>query len=167
MGIRMGKEAKTNAMRMLDRQKISYQLIQYECGQFVDGVSIADQLGQSYDSCFKTLVTIGKSGQYFVFVLPVAQELDRKKAAKAVGEKSLDMLPVKDINQVTGYIRGGCTPIGMKKQYPTVIHCSAEHLSEMIISGGRLGEQIKLKPEDLLRVTSGSFADIILEKGES
>ena len=104
---------------------------------------------------------IGKSRQYYVFALPVDKEVDMKKAAKAVGEKSVEMLPVKDINKVTGYIRGGCTPIGMKKQFPTVIDESAADLPEMIVSGGRLGEQIILKPEDLLKVTGGKFADII------
>ncbi|MBP3459670.1 MAG: Cys-tRNA(Pro) deacylase [Lachnospiraceae bacterium] len=157
----MGKEVKTNAMRMLDRQKIPYRLNQYECEEFIDGVTIADKLGQSYDISFKTLVTVGKSRQYYVFALPVDKELDMKKAARAVGEKNVEMVPVKDINKITGYIRGGCTPIGMKKQFPTVIHESAGKLDEMIISGGRLGEQIMLKPEDLLRATAGKLEDII------
>lgn len=157
----MGKEVKTNAMRMLDRQKIPYRLNQYECEEFIDGVTIADNLGQSYDISFKTLVTVGKSRQYYVFALPVDKELDMKKAARAVGEKNVEMVPVKDINKITGYIRGGCTPIGMKKQFPTVIHESAGKLDEMIISGGRLGEQIMLKPEDLLRATAGKLEDII------
>lgn len=155
------KEAKTNAMRILDRNKISYRVNYYECDEFIDGVHIADQLGQSYEMTFKTLVMMGKSKQYYVFALPIAEEVDLKKAAKSVGEKSLEMVHVKDINQVTGYIRGGCTPIGMKKEYPTVIHESAKDLPEMIISGGKLGVQIFLAPEDLLKVTSGRYADII------
>lgn len=155
------KEAKTNAMRILDRNKISYRVNYYECDEFVDGVHIADQLGQSYEMTFKTLVMMGKSKQYYVFALPIAEEVDLKKAAKSVGEKSLEMVHVKDINQVTGYIRGGCTPIGMKKEYPTVIHESAKDLPEIIISGGKLGVQIFLAPEDLLKVTSGHYADII------
>ena len=158
----MGKEVKTNAMRMLDRQKIPYQLNTYECGEFIDGVTIADQLGQSYDMSFKTLVMIGKSRQYYVFALPVDKEVDMKKAAKAVGEKSVEMLPVKDINKVTGYIRGGCTPIGMKKQFPTFIHESAADFDTIIISGGRLGVQLILSPQDLIKVTQGQFADIIM-----
>ena len=158
----MGKEVKTNAMRMLDRQKIPYQLNTYECGEFIDGVTIADQLGQSYDMSFKTLVMIGKSRQYYVFALPVDKEVDMKKAAKAVGEKSVEMLPVKDINKVTGYIRGGCTPIGMKKQFPTFIHESAADFDTIIISGGRLGVQLILSPQDLIKVTRGQFADIIM-----
>lgn len=159
----MGKEIKTNAMRMLERQKISYRMNEYECDEFIDGVTIADQLGQSYDMSFKTIVTIGKSKQYYVFALPVDKELDLKKAAKVVGEKNLELLPVKDINKVTGYIRGGCTPIGMKKLFPTVIHESAKELEEMIVSGGRIGQQMILAPEDLRKATNGQFADIIAE----
>ena len=157
----MGKEVKTNAMRILDKNKIAYTLNTYECKEFIDGVTIARELGQSCDISFKTLVAVGKTGNYYVFALPVDKELDLKKAAKAVGEKNIELLHVKDINKVTGYIRGGCTPIGMKKQYPTVVHNSAEQLSEMIISGGRLGAQIFLAPQDLLKVTGGKFADII------
>ena len=155
------KEVKTNAMRILDRNKISYRVNYYDCDEFIDGVHIADQLGQSYEMTFKTLVMMGKSKQYYVFALPIAEEVDLKKAAKAVGEKNLEMVHVKDINQVTGYIRGGCTPIGMKKEYPTVIHESAKELPEIIISGGKLGVQIFLAPGDLLKVTSGRYADII------
>lgn len=157
----MGKEVKTNAMRILDRNKIDYTLNTYECDNFIDGVSIADKLGQDYDISFKTLVTVGKSGQYYVFAIPIAEELDMKKAAKAVGEKSVEMLHVKDINKVTGYIRGGCTPIGMKKQYPTVVHESAKNYDKIIVSGGRIGTQIFLNPDDLLKVTGGKYADII------
>lgn len=159
----MSKEVKTNAMRILDRNKIPYKLNVYECEEFIDGVHIADQLGQDYAISFKTLVMIGKSRQYYVFAIPIDKEVDMKKAARAVGEKSLEMVHVKDINQVTGYIRGGCTPIGMKKNYPTVIHESAKNLEVMIISGGRLGTQIFLAPEDLRRVTKGEYADIIAE----
>jgi Cys-tRNA(Pro)/Cys-tRNA(Cys) deacylase len=157
----MGKETKTNAMRILDRQKIPYKLNQYQCDEFIDGVHIADKLGQSYDISFKTIVTIGKSNSYYVFALPVDKEIDLKKAARIVGEKNLELLPVKDINKVTGYIRGGCTPIGMKKQFPTVIHESARELDEMIVSGGRLGEQIMLAPGDLIKATGGVYGDII------
>lgn len=159
----MGKETKTNAMRILDRMKIPYTLNQYQCDEFIDGVHVADLLGQSYDESFKTIVTIGKSRSYYVFALPIDKEIDLKKAAKVVGEKNLELLPVKDINKVTGYIRGGCTPIGMKKQYKTVIHESTKLLPQMIVSGGRLGEQILLKPDDLLRAVNGVYADIIKE----
>ena len=108
------KDIKTNAMRILDKNKIPYQVNTYECEEFIDGVHVADMMGQSYDQSFKTLVTVGKSGEHYVFALPIDRELDLKKAARAVGEKSVEMIHVKDINQITGYIRGGCTPIGMK-----------------------------------------------------
>ena len=160
----MGKEVKTNAMRILDRNKIKYTLNTYECDNFIDGVSIADALGQDYDMSFKTLVTVGRSRQYYVFAIPIAEELDMKKAAKVVGEKSVEMLHVKDINKVTGYIRGGCTPIGMKKQYPTVVHESAKLYDTIIVSGGRLGAQILLNPDDLIKVTGGKYEDIIVKK---
>lgn len=160
----MGKEVKTNAMRILDRNKIKYTLNTYECDNFIDGVSVADALGQDYDMSFKTLVTVGKSGQYYVFAIPIAEELDMKKAAKVVGEKSVEMLHVKDINKVTGYIRGGCTPIGMKKQYPTVIHESAKMYDTIIVSGGRIGAQIFLAPYDLIKVTGGKYEDVIVKK---
>lgn len=159
----MAKEVKTNAMRILDKNKISYHVNLYECDEFIDGIHIADQLGQSYSMTFKTLVMVGKSKQYYVFAVPIDQEVDMKKAAKVVGEKNLEMVHVKDINQVTGYIRGGCTPIGMKKNYPTVLHESAKDFEEIIISGGKLGTQIFLNPEDLLKVTGGSYADIIVK----
>lgn len=159
----MGKEVKTNAMRILERSKIPYKLNRYECKEFIDGMHIADMLGQRYDMSFKTIVTIGKSGGYYVFALPVDKELDLKKAAKAASEKNVELLPVKDINKVTGYIRGGCTPIGMKKQYPVIIHESALVFDEIIISGGRIGEQIFISPKDLLSVTNGKTADVIKE----
>ena len=157
------KGVKTNAMRILDKNKISYSVNTYQCDEFIDGVHIADMLGQSYEISFKTLVAVGKSKSYFVFALPVDKELDLKKAAKAVGEKSVELLHVKDINAVTGYIRGGCTPIGMKKQYKTVIHSTALNHSKIIVSGGRLGSQIELSPSDLARVTGADFVDIIME----
>lgn len=158
----MGKELKTNAMRILDKNKIQYRINTYKCDNFTDGKAVADMLGQDYCSTFKTLVTAGKSRQYYVFVIPVAEELDMKQAAKAAGEKSIEMLHVKDINKVTGYIRGGCTPVGMKKQYPSFIHESAKGFNEIIISGGRLGTQIIIAPDDLVRVTGARYADIIV-----
>lgn len=157
------REIKTNAMRILDRSKIKYRVNTYECDEFIDGVHIADKLGQPYESSFKTLVTVGKSGAYYVFAIPIAQELDMKKAARAVGEKSVEMLHVKDINSVTGYIRGGCTPLGMKKQYVTVVDSSAQDLDEVIISGGRIGSQIILSPRDLVKVTRGKFEHITVQ----
>lgn len=157
------KEIKTNAMRILDKLKIAYKVNFYECEEFIDGVHIADTLGQSYDSSFKTLVLVGKSKSYYVFALPVDKELDMKKAARTVGEKSLEMVHVKDINAVTGYIRGGCTPIGMKKQYRTVIHETAQIFDRIIVSGGKLGTQLELAPDDLARACAGEFADIMME----
>ena len=154
------KDIKTNAMRILDKNRIPYQENTYECEEFIDGIHIADMLGQSYDQSFKTLVTVGKSGEHYVFAIPIDRELDLKKAAKAVGEKSVEMIHVKDINQITGYIRGGCTPIGMKKNYVTVLHSSIRTLDEVIISGGRIGSQIQMKPDDLIRVTNARVEDI-------
>ena len=133
------KEVKTNAMRILDRMKISYSHYTYECEEFVDGIQIADKLNLSHEKVFKTLVTVGNSKNYFVFVIPIEEELDLKKAAKSVGEKSVAMIPVKDINSITGYIRGGCTAIGMKKQYVTRIAEQARKLQTIIVSGGRIG----------------------------
>lgn len=156
------KEIKTNAMRILDSMKISYEQYTYECEEFIDGIQIADMLSLPHEKVYKTLVTVGGHGSYFVFVLPIEAELDLKKAAKAVGEKSLSMLHVKDINGVTGYIRGGCTAIGMKKHYVTKVAKEAEALSAMIVSGGRLGSQIELAPGDLLKAADAEFADILL-----
>ena len=157
------KDIKTNAMRILEREKISYTHYTYECEEFIDGIQIADMLSLPYEKVYKTLVTVGGHRNYFVFVIPVDKELDLKKAAKAVGEKAVSMLPVKEINAVTGYIRGGCTAIGMKKQYVTRIEASAKALPAMIVSGGRLGSQIELRPEDLLRAANAEFAELIAE----
>lgn len=158
------KDNKTNAMRILDKNKINYRVNTYECDEFKDGISIADMLGQPYESTFKTLVTVGKSREYYVFVIPIAEELDMKKAAKAVNEKSVEMIHVKDINNVTGYIRGGCTPIGMKKNYTTIIHESIESFDEIIVSGGKIGTQIMLSPEDLIETTGAVIRDIIMKR---
>ena len=157
----MGKEAKTNAMRILDKNKIPYEMNTYTCDEFIDGCHIADQLGQPYERSFKTLVTVGKSKNYFVFAIPVDKELNLKAAAKAAGEKNVELIHVKDINAITGYIRGGCTPIGMKKQFPTVIQEDAKELEYMHVSGGKLGMQIRLAPQDLQKVAKAEFADVI------
>lgn len=156
------KETKTNAMRILESQKIPFESHTYECDEFIDGIHIADMLNQPYEKMYKTLVTQGASKNYFVFVIPIDQELDLKKAAKSVGEKSVSMLHVKDINQVTGYIRGGCTPISMKKQYVTRIAEDAMLQEKVIISGGKLGMQIELTPEDLLKASGGEYADLLV-----
>ena len=141
------KMEKTNAVRILEQKKLPFSLHSYCCGEFTDGTAVADLLGEPREQVFKTLVTVGKSGGYTVFVIPVAEELDRKKAAAAVGEKSLELLPVKELFPLTGYVRGGCTAIGMKKQFPTVLHVSAMEQDTIFVSGGRLGLQIQLKPE--------------------
>lgn len=155
------KEVKTNAMRILESMKIPYQQYTYECEEFVDGLQIADQLGLPYEKVYKTLVTVGNSKDYFVFVIPIAEELDLKAAARSVGQKSVEMIHVKDINAITGYIRGGCTAIGMKKQYVTRIDRSVEQLEKIIVSGGRIGSQLELAPADLARAAKAEFAELI------
>ena len=160
----MGKELKTNAMRFLDTKKIAYEVQAYQCDEFIDGVHVAEKLGQPLDETFKTIVAQGKSGSYYCFLLPVAEELDLKKAAKSVGEKSVELLHVKDITKVTGYVRGGCTPIGMKKQLMTVVHSSAQELEKFYISGGRIGMQIHLSPTELVNAINGKFEPIILSQ---
>ena len=156
----MGKEAKTNAMRILDKNKIPYEMNTYTCDEFIDGCHIADQLGQPYERSFKTLVTVGKSKNYFVFAIPVDKELNLKAAAKAAGEKNVELIHVKDIIKITGYGRGGCSPIGMKKPFPTVFDASAGNFQEIYVSGGRIGLTLKVPVEDLLKVTGGKLADI-------
>mgnify|MGYP003590157783 CR=1 FL=1 len=157
----MGKEAKTNAMRMLDRKKVKYEAITYDCGEFIDGIHCADLTGAPHDQSFKTLVMEGKSGGYYVFVVPIEKEVDRKAAAKSVGEKTVDMIHVKDLTKITGYIRGGCSPLGMKKAFHTIVHQSAAQYDKIYISGGRIGTSIALSPEDLMKVIDGAYADII------
>lgn len=154
------KENKTNAMRILESLKIPFEHYTYECDEFVDAIQIADMLNLPYEKVYKTLVTVGNSKNYFVFVIPIAEELDLKKAAKSVGEKSVEMIHVKDINAITGYIRGGCTAVGMKKQYVTRIDSSAKDLPTIVVSGGRIGSQIELKPEDLAKAARAEFAEI-------
>jgi Cys-tRNA(Pro)/Cys-tRNA(Cys) deacylase len=156
-------DIKTNAMRILDRMKISYEVNTYDCDEFIDGMHIAEMLGQDPDISYKTLVAKGKSGEYYVYVLPIARELSLKKCARVVGEKSVELIHVKEINKITGYIRGGCTSLGMKKQYKTVIDASAENHDKIIISGGRLGSQIILAPRDLCKAVGGELADILEE----
>lgn len=159
------KEVKTNVMRILDKAKIPYHAYFYEHEDgAIDGISVAHKLGQNVEQVFKTLVTRGSSHDFFVFVVPVAKELHLKAAAKSVGEKSVEMIHVSDMNKVTGYIRGGCSPIGMKKQFRTVVDSSCETLSAMIVSGGKIGTQVELAPQDLLRLVRGGTADITTEE---
>lgn len=154
------KEIKTNAMRILESMKIPYTQYTYDCDEFIDALQIADQLGLPYEKVYKTLVTKG-AHDYFVFVIPIAKELDLKAAARSVGEKSVEMLHVKEINAITGYIRGGCTAIGMKKQYVTRVDASAQSQAAIIVSGGRIGSQIELAPEGLLSAARAEYADIV------
>ncbi len=156
----MAKETKTNAMRILDRNKIPYETIQYECDEFIDGLHTAEKTGAPVEQSFKTLVAQGKSGEYYVFVIPIAKEVHLKTAAKIVGEKSVEMIHVKDITRITGYVRGGCSPLGMKKQFRTVIDQSAESFSQIYVSGGRIGTTLKVSPVALAAVVRGEFAKL-------
>lgn len=155
------KVVKTNAMRILEKHKIPYEMCTYECDEFTDGIHVADLLGIPYETMYKTLVTIGKSKNYYVFVIPIAEEIDFKKAARAVQEKSLEMLPLKNLTAVTGCVRGGCTAIGMKKKFKTVIQEDANQLEKIIVSRGRIGLQLILHPEDLKKAADAEYADII------
>ena len=161
----MAKEAKTNAMRMLERAKVAYTSHEYphEEGQAVDGANVARLTGQDPARVFKTLVTQGADRNYYVFVVPVLAELDLKKAAKAAGVKSVAMIHVADINKVTGYIRGGCSPVGMKKQFPTVFHATAADLPAIMVSAGRIGHQVQCDPQALLALLRAKTADIIVD----
>ena len=154
---------KTNAMRILDKSKIEYEVITYDISDDkIDGISVAEKTGQKLNEVYKTLVTIGNTKELYVFVIPVAEELDLKKAAKVCGEKKIEMIHVKDINKYTGYIRGGCSPIGMKKMYKTFIQKDAENLKKICISGGKKGIQVKVATMNLIELVNGIFADIII-----
>lgn len=157
------KEVKTNAMRILERMHIPYEYSTYECEEFTDGIHVADLLGLPHERVYKTLVTVGKSNNHYVFVIPIETEIDFKKAAKGAGEKSVEMLHLKDLTKVTGYVRGGCTSIGMKKQFPTFIQCQAEMLDYLYVSAGKPGMQLKLSPLDLKAAANATFADVIHE----
>ncbi len=159
------KEEKTNVMRVLEQKKIAYTAHTYphEEGVAVDGVTVAQSMGFDPASVFKTLVARGAKGQFYVFDVPVAENLDLKKAAKAVGEKSIEMLHQKELLPLTGYVHGGCSPVGMKKLFPTVIDASAEKLSTMIVSAGKIGYQVELSPHDLASLVRASFADLVSE----
>ena len=165
----MGKEAKTNAMRILEREKVPYTAHEYahEEGVAVAGVDVAGSMGEDPACVYKTLVTQGNSKNYFVFVIPVAAELDLKAAARSVGEKSVAMIHVADINKVTGYVRGGCSPVGMKKQYKTVFDESVLTQEKVYVSGGRIGMQVCCAPADLIRAARAITAKIIFYKSPS
>ena len=157
----MSKEVKTNAMRMLDKHHIRYDMIQYECDEFIDGLHTAEKTGAPVEQSFKTLVAQGKSKQYYVFVVPIAEEVQLKQAAKVAGEKSVELIPVKEITKITGYVRGGCSPVGMKKQYRTVFDESVLTQQKVYVSGGRIGTQVCCAPADLIRAARADTAKII------
>lgn len=157
----MGKEIKTNAIRILEKNRIAYEQINYECEEFIDGLHTAEKTGAPVEQSYKTLVMQGKSRQYYVFVIPIAGEVDLKAAARSVGEKSVEMIHVKDLTAITGYVRGGCSPLGMKKNFPTVIDDTAANYDAIYISGGRIGTSIRLNPEDLAKVTRATFAPVL------
>ena len=156
------KEEKTNVMRILEQKQIPYTAHTYEHeeGVAVDGVTVAAQLGQDPECVFKTLVARGASKGIYVFCIPVAENLDLKQAARAVGEKSIEMVAVKEINALTGYIRGGCSPLGMKKQYPTVFHETAEIVDTIMVSAGKIGYQVELAPAALIELVGGTLSDV-------
>lgn len=155
------KHVKTNAIRLLEQQKIQFDVMEYEIGDGqVDGVSVAEKIGQPVARVFKTLVAKASAQKLFVFVIPVAEELDLKAAAKVVGEKKIDMLPVKDLLSYTGYVRGGCSPVGMKKLYPTVIDETAQEQGSIIVSAGKIGMQIHVQLNDLKNITKAQLAPI-------
>lgn len=157
----MKKEEKTNVMRVLDGKKIPYISHTYEPDPSLSGEEIAAILGEEADKVFKTLVTQGKSGAYYVFAVPVQSELDLKKAAKASGEKSVSMIKQKELLPLTGYVHGGCSPIGMKKQFPTFLHETATGYEHIFVSAGKVGFQIELSPRDLISVTGCKVSDLV------
>ncbi|MEE6452739.1 Cys-tRNA(Pro) deacylase [Gottfriedia acidiceleris] len=153
--------SKTNAMRMLDSKKVSYITLNYDSNDGkIDGVSVANKIKKDPELVYKTLVSISQSKAIYVFVIPVEKELDLKLAAKAAGEKKVELLPVKDLLASTGYVRGGCSPIGMKKQYPTFIEESVNNIEEIIVSGGKIGIQLQLNAKDLIQTTRSKIAKI-------
>ena len=154
---------KTNVMRILEQKNISYTAHTYDPGAGLDGVSVARQLGQDPAQVFKTLVARGASGGLYVFDIPAAENLDLKKAARAVGEKSVAMLPQKELLPLTGYVHGGCSPVGMKKQYPTVFDETAEILDTIMVSAGKIGVQVELDPAALIALVDAVTADLTVD----
>jgi Cys-tRNA(Pro)/Cys-tRNA(Cys) deacylase len=155
-------QAKTNAMRILDAKKILYETLHYDNKDGkIDGVSVAEKIGRDPKNVYKTLVTQGASNNIYVFVIPVEAELDLKKAARAAGEKNIEMIPVKDIQKWTGYIRGGCSPVGMKKDYQTFLDETSLSINEIIVSAGKIGMQMVLEPSQLKGLTNAEIKDVI------
>ena len=156
-------DEKTNVMRILDGKKIEYNHYNYIESGAISGMEVAEALNENQDMVFKTLVTVGKSGNHYVFLLPVNKELDLKKAAKSVGEKNVEMIKSKDLLPLTGYIHGGCSPIGMKKFFKTVIHETASKFDKILFSGGKIGYQVEVSLQDLSKVIKYDLADIVVE----
>lgn len=158
------KHVKTNAIRLIEQKKIAHETFEYttEDGAAVDGVTVATKIGQPVENVYKTLIATAGKGKYFVFVIPVAAELNLKAAAKVVGEKKVEMIAVKELLGLTGYVRGGCSPIGMKKLFPTYIEQEAQALEYIIVSAGKIGMQMKLAPQDLAQAANAKFAELIV-----
>ncbi|WP_066072917.1 Cys-tRNA(Pro) deacylase [Neobacillus soli] len=155
-------QTKTNAMRILDAKKVSYEMLTYDNKDGkIDGISVAEKIGRDHKEVYKTLVAQGQSKNIYVYVIPVAAELDLKKAARAAREKNVEMLPVKDIQKWTGYIRGGCSPIGMKKEYQTFIDESCLVIDSIVVSAGKIGVQIVLEPKRLKEITKAEIHELI------
>lgn len=155
-------EEKTNVMRILDAHKIFYQHFKYNSNPHMTGVDIAHVQNQNVDTVFKTLVTLARPGRYYVFLVPVARELDLKRAALSVHEKSLNMVHQRDLLSICGYVHGGCSPVGMKKLFPTIVDSSAQNFANIVISAGRPGHQIMISPNDLLQIVPFQYADIVI-----
>ena len=151
---------KTNAMRILESENINFEIIEYSTKEGIGGVDVAEKLGEDKNRVFKTLVTEAKDGEHYVFVVPVSSELDLKKAAKASDSKKIEMIPQKKLLPLTGYVHGGCSPVGMKKSFKTFIDSSAEDLDYFYVSGGKVGMQIKVNPKELISAIDGEFSDI-------
>ena len=159
------KVAKTNAVRTIEQQKVAHEVLEYSFseGESVDGISVAEKIGYAHEHVYKTLVATAGAKNYFVFVIPVSEELNLKAAAKIVGEKKIEMIHVKELLPLTGYVRGGCSPVGMKKLFPTYIDASAEQREFIIVSAGKIGMQVKLAPIDLAKLTKAKFASLVVE----
>lgn len=152
---------KTNVMRVLDKNKIEYKEHYYTPSGELSGVEVASELGENVDQAFKTLVTVAKSREHYVFVIPVNESLDLKKASKSVGEKNIEMIKAKELLGLTGYVHGGCSPIGMKKEFKTVIHSTAKDYDKIFVSAGKVGAQVEVALEDLKKIVNIDLADVI------
>lgn len=155
------KEEKTNAVRLMAQKKLDFNLHSYLSSGAISGIEVAEALGQVWGTVFKTLVTIGRSGAHYVYMVPVAEELDLKKAAAVVGEKSIEMIKSKELLPLTGYVHGGCSPVGMKKTFRTIADASMNNCNKIFFSGGKIGLQIETTPTELIKIVKLEFADIV------